>query len=342
LSDQDVTIRPLADGELELFLALDPAGEPVLAPPSRDFLATAADRHYRPEWTWIAQRGDRVVARAAWWGGPDDDHPSALDWLDVARDGAHQGMTGPDGARQDIAGPSVGPGAEADRVRLGARLLRAAHEAGTVRTASGELAAFHLFLPPDWHDRPDIGAAVELRIAAAGQAGLHPFVERLRLEWEASAGVPAGSGRLRFGPMPDDPGLLDLLERVNVGTLDAHARRDLDREGPAAAARTQLDDMRWMPSPESLWCTASTPAGELVGLVVPSRNYQSAVIGYVGVVPEQRGHGYVDDLLAEGTARLAAEGAELIRADTDVGNAPMAAAFARAGYRVTARRIVMA
>jgi hypothetical protein len=31
----------------------------------------------------------------------------------------------------------------------------------------------------------------------------------------------------------------------------------------------------------------------------------------------------------------------VIRADTDAGNAPMAASFARAGYRVVGRRIVM-
>jgi RimJ/RimL family protein N-acetyltransferase len=321
LTDPDVIIRPLADGELDLFATLDPAGEPVLGPPGRDFLSTATAHHYRPEWTWIAQRGDRVVARAAWWGGPDDDHPHALDWFDLA--------------------PGAGAGADVDRVALGARLLRQAHESGTVRTAEGTVAQFHLFFPPDGHDRPDVQAGIELRVAAAEQAGMRPFVERLRLEWDRSAGVPASSGRLRFGPVPDDPELLDLLERINVGTLDAHARHDLDRDGPAAAARIQLDDMRWMPSPEGAWRTASTPGGELVGLVMPSRNYEVAVIGYIGVVPEHRGHGYVDDLLAEGTARLAAEGVDLIRADTDVGNAPMAAAFARAGYRVAGRRIVM-
>lgn len=95
------------------------------------------------------------------------------------------------------------------------------------------------------------------------------------------------------------------LQRINVGTLDAHARRDLDHHGPTVAARVQLDDMSWMPAPRSWWRTASTPGGELVGLVVPSRNYEFPVIGYIGVVPEQRGHGYVDDLLAEGTAVLA-------------------------------------
>lgn len=312
----DLTVRPLAPGELDLFLTLDMAGEPVFAPPGRDFLSTAADRHYRPEWTWIAQRGDRVVARAAWWGGgPDDDHPFALDWFDL------------------------GPGG--DRVAVGARLLQAAHAAGTVRTADGDLAQYHLFMPPDGEDRPDVRAAVDDRVAAAEQAGLRLFVERLRLEWDRSAGVPAPSGRLRFAPVADDAELLDLLERINVGTFDAHARRDLELHGPAAAARTQLDDMLWMPAPRTWWRTASTVGGEPVGLVMPSRNHQSAVIGYVGVLPEQRGHGYVDDLLAEGTALLVAEGAEVIRADTDVGNAPMAAAFARAGYRVAGRRIVM-
>jgi RimJ/RimL family protein N-acetyltransferase len=74
---------------------------------------------------------------------------------------------------------------------------------------------------------------------------------------------------------------------------------------------------------------------------MPSRNYDAWIIGYIGVVPEQRGRGYVDDLLAEGTAILAAQGAQVIKADTDTGNGPMAAAFARAGYQVTARRIVL-
>ncbi|HET6954038.1 MAG TPA: GNAT family N-acetyltransferase [Acidimicrobiales bacterium] len=314
MTDSDVTIRPLAAGELHLFDTLV-LGGPAFGPPGRDFLATAADQHYRPEWTWLARRGDRVVARAAWWGGPDDTHPYALDWFDL----------GPDD----------------DRIAVGARLLRRAHDSGAVLTADGTPAQLHLFLPPDGHDRPEIRAGAEERIAAARHAGLRPFVERLRFEWDRAVGVPASSGRLRFDPAPDDPALLDLLERINVGTLDAHARRDLDHQGPAAAARVQLEDMSWMPAPRTWWRTASTADGELVGLVMPSRNYQFPVIGYVGVVPEHRGHGFVDDLLAEGTAVLAAESAEVIRADTDAGNAPMAASFARAGYRIVGRRIVM-
>ena len=86
----------------------------------------------------------------------------------------------------------------------------------------------------------------------------------------------------------------------------------------------------------------TTPRTDLVGLIIPARNYALPTIGYVGVVPKQRGHGYVNDLLAEMAWRLdeLAPGEEL-GADTDVGNGPMARAFARAGFRNVAARMVM-
>ncbi|RAO30732.1 hypothetical protein ONO23_04227 [Micromonospora noduli] len=66
------------------------------------------------------------------------------------------------------------------------------------------------------------------------------------------------------------------------------------------------------------------------------------MIAYLGVVPEHRGRGYVDGLLAEGTRILAEEDVPRIRAATDLGNAPMANAFARAGYVNFERAINMA
>jgi RimJ/RimL family protein N-acetyltransferase len=45
--------------------------------------------------------------------------------------------------------------------------------------------------------------------------------------------------------------------------------------------------------------------------------------------------------LDEGTRLLAAQNVPRIRAATDVGNAPMAAAFARAGYVTFERKIDM-
>jgi len=58
-------------------------------------------------------------------------------------------------------------------------------------------------------------------------------------------------------------------------------------------------------------------------------------IFYVGVVPEMRERGYVNDLLAAGTATLLEARRKTDKpliADTDVSNAPMAAAFERAGW----------
>jgi len=50
------------------------------------------------------------------------------------------------------------------------------------------------------------------------------------------------------------------------------------------------------------------------------------------VLPERRGHGYIDDLLDHGTRVLAGAGVPIIKASTDRGNTPMAAAFHRRGY----------
>jgi GNAT superfamily N-acetyltransferase len=74
---------------------------------------------------------------------------------------------------------------------------------------------------------------------------------------------------------------------------------------------------------------------------MPSANAGGPVVGYLGVLPEQRGHGYSDDLLAEITHLLAETGAEHIRADTDFGNVPMAKSFERLGYRNFAVRRVL-
>ena len=59
------------------------------------------------------------------------------------------------------------------------------------------------------------------------------------------------------------------------------------------------------------------------------------------MTPAHRGHGYIHDILATGTRLLAAQGVPRIRASTDVGNAPMAAAFAKAGYVIFERQIDM-
>jgi hypothetical protein len=62
-------------------------------------------------------------------------------------------------------------------------------------------------------------------------------------------------------------------------------------------------------------------------------NDRVGAINYVGVVPEQRGKGYVNDLIARGTMILSDCGAQQVIASIDFVNTPMIAAATRARYR---------
>jgi len=298
----DLVIRPLTAGEEHLFLSLSAPASVGMAWAGRDYLEVAAAAQYRPEWTWVALRDGEVVGRAAWWGGPDDRRPAALDWFDFGSD-----------------------------VEIGAALLRAAPFT----------AEYCLVLPPRWRDDPVVRAEAEVRISAAEQAGMEPLVERLNYLWTPDAGLPRRPGRLEFRPEPDDEVILDVIRRTHHSTLDAHARAEMARGGVDASARDELEFLHWMPSPREWWRLAYTREGDLAGLGVPGRNHTRPIIGYLGVVPGQRGHGYGYDLLVEATHILADAGAAEIGADTDLGNVPMAAAFARAGYPVVQERVFL-
>ena len=77
-----LVLRPLAADELALFnhFAASASGVGVRA---RTFDELAAAGQYRPAWTWVALRGDDVVARAAFWAPAEFDHPFTLDRFDM-------------------------------------------------------------------------------------------------------------------------------------------------------------------------------------------------------------------------------------------------------------------
>jgi RimJ/RimL family protein N-acetyltransferase len=297
----ELVVRPLVPGEEELFEALPDPGIVGVAAFGRGYREFVANGQYRPQWTWVALRDGRPVARAAWWAGPEDAEPRTLDWFD---------FTDPD------AGEAL------------------------LRTAAVK-ADFCLLLPPGWRDTTEVRLAARARIDVATRAGMRPLVERLRYTWTRDCPLVARPARLEFRPEPDDTVIFDVLRRIQRGTLDAHARRSIESGGVDAAAREDLDFLRWMPSPREWWRLAYTPGGDLVGITVPGRNYAAPVVAIVGVVPEQRGNGFAYDLLIEATHLLVEDGAERILADTDTTNTPMAATFRRAGYPVTQERVFL-
>lgn len=117
----DLVIRALSESDAELFDSLQDSGLVGRAAFGHRYATVLNGGEYRPEWTWVALRDGTVVARAAWWAGPDDTEPVLLNWFDFA--------DGEDGA--------------------GAELLRRApfH------------VEYELILPANWREVPAVTAA---------------------------------------------------------------------------------------------------------------------------------------------------------------------------------------
>src|SRR5262249_19284740 len=138
----------------------------------------------RPEWMWIALRGERLVARAAWWARPHTDTPDCLDVFDLDGD-------------------------EPEPVEVGVRLL----ETAMAEVVPGRRRDSPLHLPPGRSGE----ASVRGRIAALERTGARRFVERLRLEWRPGTPIPEPAGRLTFGSAGNTAELIDLMTAVLHG-----------------------------------------------------------------------------------------------------------------------------
>ena len=307
---EDLTIRTITGpDELDVFNRLPYQLNEELA-------GDLAEGRRRPEWLWVALRDGHLAARAGWWARAGNEHPDALDLLDL----------------DDSGRPET--------VDIAARLLATAM---AQVIPEGTRPPYYLrFVEPDWREAPSTRQATEDRMAAAAQTGARLFVERLRLEWRPGTPVPAPTGRLSFRPVTEPGELLALMTDVMDGTLDAHGRADLTLMTPREAAAKHYDEeLALYTSPRDWWRIADLPGGEPAGFVIPAHNGYSAIIAYLGVVPAHRGHGYIADILAEGTRVLAAQDVPYIKASTDLGNVPMAAAFHRAGWVTTGHQIDM-
>jgi RimJ/RimL family protein N-acetyltransferase len=298
----DLTMRPITGREeLGLFSRL-----PYVL--NEELAGDLAAGRRRPQWMWVAFRSDHLLARLAWWGQAGEDTPFLLDVFDI----------------DDSSG-------DRERVDIGVRLLRTA--IAEVVPANTRPPGYIRVVPSDWREDGVAGRVVEDRMLALERTGARLFVERLRFQWRPGIPVPGATGRLVFRPVRSTGEILGLMTQVLDGTLDAHSREDLTRmSAREAAVRHYKDELARYRSPRDWWRIATLPDGEPVGFVTPARNDYNPIIGYLAVLPEHRGNGYIDEILAEGTRILAAHDVPRIRAATDLGNTPMANAFRRAGY----------
>lgn len=303
-----VTFRATTGDDREALLAFS-TSEPVAWIGPDRYRAESGTDNYRPGWSWLAERDGRPVARALWWGGADAEVPSTLDDLLVA----------PDVPKDE-------------QVAIAAGLITA----GTA--AFGARPEWIVDVAVDWHDDPDAVAAVSWRTAAARSAGLGRSTERVSVAWTPDHGVPMPTSlRFRAG---DDDEFVDLFARVAVGSLDAHTVASVDELGPRGAAADDLEFYRSLPGSRDGWRIALDADGLVVGFVLATRTAYDAAISFIGVLPQHRGRGVVDGLLAEGLRVHAEAGESKVVGTTDAANTPMRRAFERAGFVVTKRRIV--
>ncbi len=307
--------RPVRADELDLFV--EAAGSPENREEVRRYLqGMFAAGSMRPEWCFVAEEEeDRPLGRVGFWTLPGMEEPFALVLLDVPWESDYMGV----GTRLlgDVLNEARG---------LGAKEIEHVLDAPPMR--------------PQFQHHPDE------RVELLRSVGFALRRETGRFEWRG--GKPnAEPGRLSFRTLEEvgDEAFVEAMRIVSEGTLDREDREDRERLGPQEAAREFFEDAQRVKHESSWWRLAySRSEGELVGLVMPAAPPAFLTVFYIGVVPEMRGRGYVDDLLAAGTATLlefrARDGNERpLLADTDVANAPMAAAFERAGWtRFAGRR----
>jgi GNAT superfamily N-acetyltransferase len=314
-AQHDLIIRPVTDrGELALFCRI-----PYLLNEELDDDLDQGRRHL--DWLWMALRGGELVARAAWWTRRGAAGPLVLDIFDL----------------DDSPAGAIEP---ADSAELGVRLLNAAM--AQVLPPGTRPPGYGRFVPADWRDQPQSRRAIQNRMAAIERLGGQFAVERYRLSWQAGTPIPEPAGRLRFTQVSDEHELIGLMTAVLEGTLDAHSRDDLSRMSPEQVAVEQYQgELALFASPREWWQVARLPDGTPVGFVIPAHNGYNPIIAYLAVLPAYRGLGYINEILAEGTRILAAQGVPHIRASTDLGNVPMARAFHRAGWTDIGHEITM-
>ena len=305
--------RPIRAEELGLFV--EAAGPPDHRNEIEQYLKSMfAAGSMRPEWCFVAEEEGRPIGRVALWTLPGAEKPFALVLLDVPWE---------------------------DHLGAGIRLL------GDVLDEARRLGAREI---EHVVDAPPMGPqfkhSPEKRVGLLRTVGFALRRETDRFQWWGE-GPPAASSRLSFRALEEvgEDAFVDAMRRVSEGTLDREIRDERERLGPHGAARDFFEDA------EGRARTLVVAAG-LRRAERRSRRPRDAggaaqlpyTLFYVGVVPEMRGRGYVDDLLAAGTATLldarAVGGTEKpLRADTNVANAPMAAAFGRAEWtRFAGRR----
>jgi RimJ/RimL family protein N-acetyltransferase len=202
---------------------------------------------------------------------------------------------------------------------------------------AGALEGVCALLPdePQLRINADVHSHPELRREVVEAAGFDLLQEKEGVLWTGDAPRIQVPDRLRFRTMPDvgSEFLAELVSRVGDGTLDRNDRYYFTRMAPRDWGRVYVSFFE-----SSELTLVGFRDEEAVGFAAVSSfdGADTATIVFIGIVPEHRGNGYVDDLLLAATDAATRAGYRRILSDVDVENRPMLAAMERCGHPAAA------
>lgn len=305
-----ITIRPIQSEQIDDFVAVGNQPLPIQNSIKAYLENMLAQGATRLEWCFILEIDGVPAGRAAYWTLPGHSKPSDIILLEL-------------------------PWHRADCPFIGKQLIQ--HMLSATDMAGVDQIGYVVDSPcmaPQWQD------CLPERIDVLKSIGFRLQRETSRFEWKAGESAAADTGDLTFCSLSEvgEAAFVEAIWRGSCGTLDRQIAREREESGEQRQAWDFLRDLQRMTYDPLWWQLAYTQEEELIGFVMPAKSPTFATIGYIGVLPEHRGRGYIDHLLNRVSLILTEAGESYIRADTDVANAPMAQAFLRAGYRKFANR----
>lgn len=159
-----------------------------------------------------------------------------------------------------------------------------------------------------------------------------------------SSSINEKSGRLIFKNLQEtgQNEFINAIEKVTENTLDKDDLDCIKEFGTRQAAVNYFNQLKDIDFNKSWWKLAYTADNKLVGLVVSQKfDEKNGAINYIGVVPEKRGNGYINDLLEEGVKTLVEDNIKKIIGDIDVNNFPLEKALNKKGFKYDCSMFVL-
>lgn len=195
-------------------------------------------------------------------------------------------------------------------------------------------AEYHIYSNPDNH----FNECRDIML----KSGFKITQEKKSFRWTGEP-LPKESGRLEYKSLRDvgKDAFIDAIKEVTRQTLDEDDKLVVEEVGEERAAEKLFNVLKGIDYNEDWWKLAYID-GELAGLIIPQKfSAKDGAINYIGVVPQKRGQGFVDDLLINGTMTLKEYGNDDVMGDIDINNFPMEQALIRVGYKFRKPELVM-